>query len=88
MPPKGTVTDQLDDTVCYLKLVQAIQNLCQKKRFNLIEHLGYDVHQVVTTLLKDHSQNVADLKVTVRKIAPPVPGVHGGVTFTYAGTMV
>ena len=83
IPPDGLVTDDLDDTVCYLKLTQAIQNLCQSKRFNLIEHLSYEVRQAVVTLLT--GQNIAETKITVHKLAPPVPGVHGGVMFTYAG---
>lgn len=84
-PPLGTLTDQLDDTVCYSILVQTIQILCQNKRFNLIEHLSYAVYQAIMVLLKASSQKLATLKVTVHKIAPPVPGVHGGVIFTYAG---
>ena len=85
VPPIAIVTDQLDDTVCYLKLTQTIQNLCQNKRFNLIEHLVYDVHQAVVERLENNSQNITDLKVTVNKLAPPVPGIHGGVSFTYSG---
>ncbi len=81
-PPGSLITDNLDDTVCYLKLTQAIQNLCKERRFNLIEHLAHEVSQTLVTLLT--GKNIAELKIAVHKLAPPVPGVHGGVIFTYA----
>ncbi|MDE5056158.1 dihydroneopterin aldolase [Wolbachia endosymbiont of Drosophila bicornuta] len=35
----GLTTDRLEDTICYLEVVQSIQSLVQSKQFNLIEHL-------------------------------------------------
>ena len=86
-PPEGIRTDDLNDTVCYLEITKKIQDLCQSKRFNLIEHLVHEVRQETISLLNDKPHNIADLKITVHKLAPPVPGVHGGVTFSYAGTI-
>jgi dihydroneopterin aldolase len=81
-PPNGITTDQLDDTVCYLEITKKIQSLCQGRRFNLIEHLAYEAKNTITKHL-ENNHNINELQIAVHKIAPPVPGVHGGVTFTY-----
>ena len=78
-PPIATKTDKLEDTVCYLQIVQSIKKLCHNKRFNLIESLAYDVYN---TIILNHN---TEAKVTVHKLSPPVPGIHGGVMFTYSG---
>ncbi len=82
-PPLGLVTDQLEDTICYLETVQHIQNLCQNKQFNLIEYLTSDVHRAIDEMLGAKRESLSLIKVRVHKMAPPVPGVHGGVHFTY-----
>ncbi|MEI8295515.1 MAG: dihydroneopterin aldolase [Alphaproteobacteria bacterium] len=81
--PKGSSTDTIEDTVCFATLAQAIKSFCQTKQFHLIEHLGAEVHQVVAKSLGQHIGLVALINVTVHKIAPPVPDLHGGAVFTY-----
>ena len=87
-PPKAMLTDDLNDTVCYLKSARSIQDLCSKKRFNLIEHLACDIHNTISGMLGDASSMVSSLKVSVCKASPPVPGVHGGVQAIYCGPPV
>lgn len=83
-PPSGLTTDQLKDTICYLEVVKNIQSIVQGKQFNLIEHLTHDIYRMINDLFmqKEHS-----VRVTTHKIAPPVPGVHGGVFFTYCNEL-
>lgn len=86
-PPLGVKTDQLSDTVCYLKTVEAIQQFVENNRFNLIEHLAGSIHHQVCTLVAATNTSLTSLKVTICKVAPPVPGIHGGVSFTYAAPL-
>lgn len=81
--PLGTKTDNLDDTICYFKITNEIQSLCESKRFNLVEHLAYEAYQKIIKFLGQNNHGITSLKVTIHKLAPPVPGVHGGVKFTY-----
>lgn len=81
-PPLGMRTDRLEDTLCYLRTVENIQILVQNKRFNLIEHLANSIYEVICDLVKEENQDLLALKVIVHKVALPVPGVHGGVSFS------
>ncbi|KLT22021.1 dihydroneopterin aldolase [Wolbachia endosymbiont of Armadillidium vulgare str. wVulC] len=86
-PPLGLTTDQLKDTICYLEVVQNIQSLVQSKQFNLIEHLTHDIYRVINDLLMQKEHIISSVRVTTHKTAPPVPGVHGGVFFTYCNEL-
>ena len=81
--PVGAMNDNLEDTVCYSKLVQSIKSFCRDKKFNLVEHLATEVYKVVNESLQDHRSLVNSINVTAHKVSPPVPDIHGGVTFTY-----
>jgi 7,8-dihydroneopterin aldolase/epimerase/oxygenase len=81
------ITDRLEDTVCYLKVVEHIQSLIQNKTFNLIEHLTYDIYLTVNNLVVHKKHMLSSIKVTVHKVAPPVPNVHGGVFFSYCDVL-
>ena len=83
-PPLGIKTDQLADAICYAGIVECVQHLVQNKRFNLIEHLAGCIHDAICNLVAEDSIPLSLLKVTVCKLAPPVPGIHGGVSFTYS----
>lgn len=86
-PPLGLTTDRLEDTICYLEVVQSIQSLVQSKQFNLIEHLTHDIYRAINNLLVQKKHIISSIRVTTHKVAPPVPGVHGGVLFTYCNTL-
>jgi dihydroneopterin aldolase len=85
--PLGLTTDRLEDTICYLEVVQSIQSLVQSKQFNLIEHLTHDIYRAINNLLVQKKHIISSIRVTTDKVAPPVPGVHGGVLFTYCNTL-
>ena len=77
------LTDKLEDTVCYLACVQNIERLCHSRSFNLIEHLTAEIHKEIARTLGDKRKDISEITVILCKMAPPVPGVHGGVFFTY-----
>ncbi|QOD38239.1 dihydroneopterin aldolase [Candidatus Wolbachia massiliensis] len=85
--PLGCITDRLEDTVSYLEVVQSIQSLVQNKQFNLIEHFTHDVYRTINNLVVQKRHIISFIRVTTKKVAPPVPGVHGGVFFTYCDTL-
>ncbi len=86
-PPLGLMTDRLEDTVCYLEIVQNIQSLVQSKQFNLIEHLTHDIYRAINNLLVQKKHTISSIRVSTHKAAPPVPNAHGGVFFTYCNAL-
>lgn len=84
--PDALINDKLEDTVCYSEVTQVIQALCKDKRFNLVEHLTYEVHQVISKMLRDKVSIVSSIKVSLCKVSPPVPGIHGGVYSVYCAS--
>lgn len=87
-PPPGVQTDCLNDTVCYLKIVELIQALVKKKSFNLVEHLTSQIYEITYQHLLDLRWKDITLAVSVNKVSPPVPGIHGGVTFSYSNAFI
>jgi dihydroneopterin aldolase len=83
--PRAVTTDRLEDTVCYFDLTGGIRALCEKKRFNLVEYLAAEVCKNVEATLTAAKKrdDVAKITITVLKLAPPVPDVHGGACFIY-----
>lgn len=79
--PKGCITDKLSDTLCYGHIAQALRLGVEGKRFHLIEHVNASLHKaLVANVGKD--SGVASVRMSVCKLAPPIEGLHGGVTFT------
>ena len=81
--PKGSSTDNLEDTICYLRLVEEIKAYCKNKHFNLIECLTESIYKLIEQLLLPHHNLIASIKIVTHKVSPPAPDVHGGVVFTY-----
>ena len=77
-PPRGMVTDRLEDTVSYDVLVRAIKEVASDREFSLIEHLANEIF----TSLKNILGPEHELWVTVRKISPPIPEITKGAEFT------
>jgi dihydroneopterin aldolase len=83
-PPVGIKTDVLADTFCYLQAVETIKAVIKKESFNLIEHLTGRIYAAVHQNLAKEGYTEATLTVTVNKMSPPVPDIHGGVSFRYS----
>lgn len=80
--PRACETDALQDTVSYDDCVAAVTEACLSRAFNLLEHLA----QVISGVVERHYASrgyAVEVSVLVNKIHPPVPGILGGVSFTY-----
>ena len=64
-------------------ILKNIKNFCRDKKFNLVEHLTAEIYKVVNESLQQNRSLVTSINVTAHKVSPPVPDIHGGVTFTY-----
>lgn len=82
-PPKGSFTDQLEDTLCYLKLTQLIKKHCKGKKFNLIEYLTQTIYELICEFIFPCLDFVSQIKIKTHKKNPPVEDVHADVVFTY-----
>lgn len=83
--PKATASDDLNDGFCYAQATDLIKEAIESKSYNMIEHLATYVHNILHTSLKQKGFSDAYSSVTVVKLSPPVPNIHGGVSFTYCG---
>jgi dihydroneopterin aldolase len=77
-PPRGMVTDRLEDTVCYDTLVCAIKEVVSDREFSLVEHLANEIFTSLRNVVESEHQ----LQVTVRKVSPPIPEITKGAEFT------
>lgn len=75
--PRGCVTDELADTVCYAQLCDAMRAVCEAKEYKLIESLARDCLDAVGKLGLG-----AAIELSVHKLRPPVENLHGGSRFT------
>ncbi|WP_266234288.1 dihydroneopterin aldolase [Rickettsia rhipicephali] len=85
MPPLATVTDNINDTVCYAEIVRLVQKLSQENHFNLIEYLAVQIYDIIYQNFIESKLEKIFLNVTVTKLKSSVSGVHGGVSFSYSG---
>ena len=77
-PPKAVKTDQLEDTICYATLIEAIRENLGEKKYKLVEHLSYDIYQLIKMRLSQKAQ----IMVRVTK-HPQIKGLIDGVCFHY-----
>ncbi len=75
--PKACLTDELDDTFCYAKLIEHLREKISEKSYRLIEHLCRDIYQHAKNFLETKS----NLRVCITKY-PNIPGL-GHVSFCY-----
>ncbi|MFU7502667.1 MAG: dihydroneopterin aldolase [Candidatus Tisiphia sp.] len=81
--PQGAYTDNLKDVVCYLKIVELITVFCQGKCFNVVEHLTESIYKAIFDYLNSFQHLIQLIKIEIRKVSPPVPNIHGGISWTY-----
>ena len=77
-PPKGCITDNLEDTQCYDTLISQLKETILTKKFRLIEYLGHEIYQTLKKALSTDTQ--VSLRVTKQTA---IPNLTGGVTFYY-----
>lgn len=76
-PPVACITDNLADTFCYEKLVNAIKSHVAAHEFRLVEHLAHEIYQFLKQQLK-----TAHISLRLNK-KPNIAGLAGGVSFIY-----
>ena len=73
------MSDNLEHTLCYDRLTSEIRDKINTKEFNLIEHLSYEIYQII----KSQIQNQAKISVHITK-DPQIQGLMDGVCFSYS----
>ena len=85
-PVLGCQTDNLIDTVDYVKITSILKMIATEKAFSLIEHLNYRAFSGVVEYLK--SKNVGgEVRLSVKKIRVPVENLRNGVVFSCETTL-
>lgn len=75
--PGACNTDDINDTVCYHKLINSLRGELEDKKFQLIEHLTSEIYKTLARLLPTNSK----IAVSLTK-HPQIQGL-GSVTFHY-----
>jgi len=78
-PPKGCITDDINDTVCYYGVSSIINNYCNNREFKLLEYL-------CNSLCREVRESVPDnIKIWVKaeKCKPPIENLMGSTSFEY-----
>jgi len=83
--PKAIHTDEIKDAFCYAEAADLIKKCIKSKPYNLIEYLAADVYEVIRGALDKQEYKAVEMSVTVHKLSPPVPDIHGAVSFTISG---
>ncbi len=81
LAPAACHSDRLEDTVCGAELCTALSAVCQTGEFALVEHLAERMYAVARRLVPPSAQ----LRLELTKLAPPISGLAGGMSFTISG---
>lgn len=84
--PNGTRTDKIDDTICYAMLTRMIIESCEKRRFNLVEHLSSIITKNLSKILSPHS-NIIDYFILEVQKMPAIKDLYGGIKWTERVTL-
>ena len=77
----GASTDQLQDAVDYVAITGIIKATATQKKYQLIEHLGFEVFKNLVSHLQ--KQNLkAHLKLSARKVHVPIENLKNGVIYS------
>jgi dihydroneopterin aldolase len=69
--PHACVSDDLQETICYESLVNALQEFCADKSFYLLEALVYQLYHFLKKYLAQSLQKEVQISLEVAK-KPPV----------------
>lgn len=75
--PAACHSDRLEDTLCGDELCRALTVVCQSGEYALIEHLADRLYAAARAL----APPAARVEVELTKVAPPIVGLAGGMTF-------
>jgi dihydroneopterin aldolase len=80
--PKGCESDDLNGTYCFESTCSQIQAIATEKRYQLIEHLGWRVYEVLKSIVAPDIQ----VWVKITKCHPPVAHLEGPAEFVISDT--
>ena len=80
---KAESTDQLEDALCYKKILEEVDRVVKHKKFSLIEKIASEISQCLKPFLPVQSEFI----VHVKKIKPPLANLTGGVTYQLKDTV-
>lgn len=75
--PRATVTDQLNDTICYHTLINDLRAFVLEKQFAMVEKLSADIFDFLQNRLDPQLK----IYLGITKTHPPVDGLLGGVKY-------
>lgn len=75
--PLAAIDDDLQNTICYQKLITELREHLQNMSFRLLEHLTYEVYQYIKKMLAP----TINFQITMTKY-PAIEGLTEGVSFT------
>lgn len=77
--PEGCLTDDLNDTLCYFKVSQTVEEICSRSHYCLIEKLGAEILKTLRqSLLKG-----VQMQIRITKEKPAyMPNLGEGASFT------
>ena len=73
---KASQTDKLEDTICYTKIVEAIEHIVTKFQFKLIERLAGAILDEIFKL----DPRILELKIRIQKPSAPLPSSTGNIS--------
>lgn len=79
-PVKAEASDTLSDSIDYVQLIQIVDQACNSKSFNMVEHLAGSIAYSLSENLKNNFKG--DLEVSVLKVRVPVKNIQTGVEWT------
>ena len=74
--PLGTLSDKLEETVCYGMLADGLRAYFNGREFSLVEKVAQEAFQI----LREFCPRTL-VAVEVEKVRPPVEGLRGGAIF-------
>jgi glycine hydroxymethyltransferase len=80
--PAACVTDQLQDTLALEVVAERLRSVAETGSFALVEHLTQRLHDSLRELCAPG----AEIELAVTKLAPPIPGLMGGMQFRIGPT--
>lgn len=75
--PSFLKSDMLEETICYVKVTEALARHCEAREFKLIERVAYEAYRIA----REFAGSGVTVALRAHKIRPPVEKLTGGASF-------
>lgn len=82
-PPDAVHTDNLNDTCCYMSIIECIEFVASNTRCCLLERLAFLIHESISKLLLAQHMKPLNIEVRVQKTRSILTNLKGGAAFVY-----